>query len=1423
MTEAESNYTTTKKEMLAVVYAFEKFRSYLIMNKSIVYTDHFALKYLFAKKAFNARLLCWILLLQEFTFKVIDTKGAENLAADHLSRLENPHQNVLDPKEINESFPLETLNLVSTRAYKTPIGCTPYKLVYGKACHLSIKLEHKAYWALKHANFDLQTAGDHRKVQLNELNELRDQAYENSLIYKEKTKRLHDSKIKDRVFNIEKGIIIDPVKVEAIMKWLKPAIVIEVKSLLGLAGNEEREKSFEELKRRLVSSPVLTLPSRTGYIASLNIKSNLILRIKEAQKEDGNLWSMLENLEGFKHANFWVDDHGACRSPFFTHPGSTKMYRDLKQNFRWNSLKHKVAKFVAKCLMCQQVKIKLQRASGLLQPIDILTWKWDQISMDFVTGSGTLLPLISQLTSLGRKFNFSKYIFDSLVRNVDSSSKFYMYPKFILLIIQNQLGYLSTHTTTYISPALTQKVFANMRRVGKGFLGVETPLFEGADADVLRDDVQDHSIPSPAPPTLPPSPQAIPSTSHVAQNLEITKLKTRVKKLERANKVKILKLRRLRKVGTSQRIESSDDTIMEDVTNQRRMIDELDRDEGVALMGEKEEEKKAEEVKVIAVKVAAAFTKRRRGVVIRDQEEESSAKTSDETKSKDKGKGIMVEEPKPMKKKQQVEMDEAYARKLHEELNQDIDWDVAIEHVKQKAKEDPLDYFKGMPYDDIRLIFEAKFNANMEFLLKSKEQTEEEENRALEKVPVMKKRPQIEAQARRNMITYLKNTAGFRLDYFKGMPYDDIRLIFEAKFNANMEFLLKLKEQIEEEENRALESINETLAQKASKRRKINEDVEEIKHNLEIVPDEYDDVYTEATSLARKVPVLDYQIIQLNKKPRYKIIRADGTHQLYVSFITLLKSFDREDLELLWSLVQERFSTSKPNNFSNDYLLTTLRAMFGKPDGQDNVWKSQRSIHGQAMVKSWKLLESCGVHIISFTTTKLILLVERRYPLLRFTLDQMLKAVRPQVEEQSKISLELIRKNTKCFNAAGEELSVVKHKLMLLDTAVKRRVNTTNEATLYSSSSDTIEESENETDDVDEYDIDLSDDNLNGDDDAARYGVFMHNKSTATPNSTYLSPTVTSSSLDFIQALLDDTPANELMNFMSYIMYSNTQTTSVVHNPEGNPELTSYISGASEVPLGTHVDVLATKTLVQEMFPDENAYHLSSLPKTKTSYLATYTQPSSLQAKAKKLMQKAKKNMRKITSKRQSHRNSKNMIRSWKLLQSSMILNLFTQSSTSTNDRSTLDLKIKLLHKIQESKSNMTHPTNKKLYDTLYEYVCLDHEALNNPNAEPSFHKWAHNNKDPLYNREGEKRKKHQEDEYNRTRSNPEMYTKSGLVNAVRKTTWFDLFLKSYIDQNENHILGPSIVMIAKKLKAIIQKDKLTIANPEGAGLERLK
>ncbi|GJR13359.1 reverse transcriptase domain-containing protein [Tanacetum coccineum] len=98
--------------MLAVVYALEKFRPYLVLSKTIVYTDHSAIKYLMAKQDAKSRLLRWVLLLKEFNIEIRDKKGAENVAADHLSRLENPHKSELEKQDITESFPLESLGKV---------------------------------------------------------------------------------------------------------------------------------------------------------------------------------------------------------------------------------------------------------------------------------------------------------------------------------------------------------------------------------------------------------------------------------------------------------------------------------------------------------------------------------------------------------------------------------------------------------------------------------------------------------------------------------------------------------------------------------------------------------------------------------------------------------------------------------------------------------------------------------------------------------------------------------------------------------------------------------------------------------------------------------------------------------------------------------------------------------------------------------------------------------------------------------------------------------------------------------------------------------------------------------------------------------------------------------------------------------------
>nr|GEY23588.1 putative reverse transcriptase domain-containing protein [Tanacetum cinerariifolium] len=171
-----------------------------------------------------------------------------------------------------------------------------------------------------------------------------------------------------------------------------------------IAGIKVEEEIIRDLERLDIK---LYVCGQHGYWASMRVEPDLISQIKEAQKEDSEIWTIVENLD--KQVEFRLDDDNvlwqdtrlvvpndaslreallieAHSSPFSVHPGSTKMYHDLKQHFWWSGMKRDIATFVSRCFICQQVKIEHQRASGLLQPFDIPIWKWDEISIDFVTG-----------------------------------------------------------------------------------------------------------------------------------------------------------------------------------------------------------------------------------------------------------------------------------------------------------------------------------------------------------------------------------------------------------------------------------------------------------------------------------------------------------------------------------------------------------------------------------------------------------------------------------------------------------------------------------------------------------------------------------------------------------------------------------------------------------------------------------------------------------------------------------------------------------------------------------------------------------------------------------------------------------------------------------------------------------------------------
>nr|GEU83896.1 hypothetical protein [Tanacetum cinerariifolium] len=497
----------------------------------------------------------------------------------------------------------------------------------------------------------------------------------------------------------------------------------------------------------------------------------------------------------------------------------------------------------------------------ILQCLSSKTTYWNEFS-------STMASAIICLAT-NQKFNFSRYILLSLVKNIEAGVQFFMFPREFTPLFDNML--------------------------------VQAP-----------EKVAEQNLPSPFNDPLPSGEDSLKLKELIDM---CTNLSNKVLELEsEVIDIKSTYQERIEKLEG--RVESMMDVNEEEPDGVEEVLEVV---KATKLM-----------TKVVTTSGATKVSvpRKRRGFIIQDPEETiTTATVQPKVQAKDKGKAILIEEPKPLKRQAQIEL-------------------------------------------------------------------------------VKERKPLTQAQAKRNIIVYLKNMAGFKMDYFKGMTYDKIRPLFEKHYNFNQTFLDEVNKEgkvseteVRQEKDVKVESSKregESLEQEITEKQKMEEETDELKKHLQIVTDDddddNDDVYTDATPLASKIPIVDYKILTERNRPYFKIIRADRNHMLFISFSIMLKNFNREDLESLWEILNVEAS----------------------------MWKDQKGRYGLANVKSWKLIESCGVRCITFLTTQIFLIVERMYPLTHFTLEQMLNNVRLQVEEESKMSLELLK-----LSMEEEEVSLV--------------------------------------------------------------------------------------------------------------------------------------------------------------------------------------------------------------------------------------------------------------------------------------------------------------------------------------------------------------------------------------------------------------
>ncbi|GJV68382.1 hypothetical protein Tco_1483891 [Tanacetum coccineum] len=473
----------------------------------------------------------------------------------------------------------------------------------------------------------------------------------------------------------------------------------------------------------------------------------------------------------------------------------------------------------------------------------------------------------------------------------------------------------------------------------------------------------------------------------IVQAKEIASLKKRVKQLEKRKKSRTLGLKRLRKVGSASRVESSNDVSLgaqEDASKQGRKIDDLDADAEVILIDETQEiydedmlfdiqvttasatttvdeltlaqtliKIKAAKPKVVITSattitaVVASIRPKATGIVFHDLEEQASAFTpivssSQLPQAKDKGNGIMVEPKKLLKNKDQISLDEDLALRLHAEEQAELEKErVAQEEASRAAIIEELDSIQAMIEADEQLAARLQAEEQEQFSIEEKSRmlvemiAERKKFFAAQRAAEQRSKPPTKTQIRNRMCACLKN----------------------------MEVVKSSETRTEGSSKRA----GDELESDKSKKQKIDEHVEaekdddqeeaEMKRHIEIVKD--DEVAIDAILLATKPPIIVvYKIDKDGRVGYFKLIRAYGSSKRYSSMIKMLQDIDREDLETLWKLVKSKHGNTRPAEDYERVLWGDLKVMF-EPDIKSEIW---RNLQGYK-VTIWKLFDTCGVYL----------------------------------------------------------------------------------------------------------------------------------------------------------------------------------------------------------------------------------------------------------------------------------------------------------------------------------------------------------------------------------------------------------------------------------------------------------------------------